>query len=206
MARCAGIDPAHVARIEGGTANPSLEALVALSACLGMELGVRMFPIAGTRLHDRFQAPMVEALVRWLGPQWRSEPEVVVPAARGVVDLVARRTLDRLTVACESHSELRRLEAVVRRLAEKEEALRGLADATQTVSSVLLLRSTRATREVAIAYEATLAAAFPARTADILAALHGTAAWPGRGIIWARVDGGKAVLVDGPPRGVRVGR
>ncbi len=165
-----------------------------------------MFPIAGTRLHHRFQAPMVDALVRWLGPQWRPEPEVVVPAARGVIDLVARRALDRLTIACECHSELRRLEAVVRRLAEKEEALRGIAGATHTASSMLLLRSTRATREIVTAYEATLAAAFPARAADVLAALAGTAAWPGRGIIWARVEGGKARLLESPPRGVRVGR
>ena len=206
LARCAGMDRAHVGRIEAGTANPSIEALVALASCLGMEIGVRMFPVAGPRLHDRFQAPMVEALVRCLGTQWRPQPEVVVPAARGVIDLVVGRTLDRLAVACECHSELRRLEAVVRRLSEKEEALRVQLGATHTVSSMLLLRSTRATREVAAAYEATLMAAFPARTADVLAALRGTAAWPGRGIVWATVEGAKAEVLPGPPRGVRVGR
>lgn len=206
LARCAGIDPAHLWRIEAGTANPSLDALVALSSCLGADLGIRMFPVAGPRLHDRFQAAMVEALIRSLGRTWRPEPEVLVPAARGVIDLVLSRTLDQLSIACECHSELRRLDVVLRRLAEKEEALRAQIDPGRTASSLLLLRSTRATREIAKAYGGTLAAAFPSRTIEVLDALRGATAWPGRGIVWARVEGGKAEILDAPPRGVRVGR
>jgi transcriptional regulator with XRE-family HTH domain len=206
LARCAGLDPGHIWRIEAGTVSPSLEAMVAISSCLGMELGVRMFPVAGPRLHDRFQAPMVEALARFLGEAWRPQPEVVVPGARGVIDLVLNRSLDQLSVACECHSELRRLEAVVRRIAEKEEGLRGQVGPTSNVSSLLLLRSTRSTRAIATTYEATLAAAFPARTTDMLDALRGTGAWPGRGLVWASVVGGKALILPGVPRGVRVGR
>jgi transcriptional regulator with XRE-family HTH domain len=206
LARCAGIDPGHIWRVEAGTANPSLEALVALASCLGVELGVRLFPVAGARLHDRFQAPMLEALVRRLGTAWRPEPEVLVPAARGVIDLVLHRALDHLVIACECHSEVRRLDDVVRRLGEKQEALRGLLGATRSASSLLLLRSTRATREIAAMYESTLAAAFPARTAEVLDALRGTAAWPGPAIVWARVEGGRAEILDAPPRGVRLGR
>ncbi len=206
LARCAGIDPAHLWRIEAGVANPSLECLVALSACLGADLGVRLFPIAGPRLHDRFQAPMVEALVRTLGGAWRPQPEVVVPGASGVIDLVMRRALDQLTIACECHSELRRLEEVLRRLGEKATALASQSGPTGSVSSLLLLRSTEATRRIATAYEATLAAAFPARTADVLAALRGSAAWPGPGIVWASIEGGQARIMETPPRGCRVGR
>lgn len=149
---------------------------------------------------------MVEALIRSLGKAWRPEPEVLVPAARGVIDLVLSRTLDHLSIACECHSELRRLDLVLRRLADKEEALRAQIDPSKAASSVLLLRSTRATREIAKAYGGTLSAAFLARTAEVLDALRGTAAWPGRGIVWARVEGGKAEILDAPPRGVRVGR
>jgi transcriptional regulator with XRE-family HTH domain len=206
LARCAGVDPGHLWRIEAGTANPSLETMVALASCLGMELGVRLFLVAGPRLRDRFQAPMIEALIRSLGQTWRPDPEVVVPAARGVIDLVLTRTLDQLVVACECHSELRGLEAVLRRLAQKTDALQVQDGATRTVSSLLLLRLTRATRETAVAYESTLAAAFPARTADVLQALRGTAAWPGPAIVWAVVEGGRARLLEVPPRGVRVGR
>jgi hypothetical protein len=71
---------------------------------------------------------------------------------------------------------------------------------------MLLLRSTTSTRAVAQAYEATLAAAFPSRTAEAVAALRGEAAWPGPAIVWARVEAGRAEIMDAPPRGVRVGR
>lgn len=206
LARCAGIHRAYLGRIESGAARPSLDRLTAISTCLGADLSVRFYPAAGPRLHDRFQARMIDALIRRLGPAWRSRPEVPVPAARGVIDLVLTRALDHSTIACECHSEVRRLEAVLRRAAEKSEALRGSAEFDGSVSTLLLLRSTEATRRIAVDFEATLAAAFPGRTADALAALSGNAAWPGSAIVWANVQGGRAVILDGPPRGVRVGR
>jgi hypothetical protein len=89
---------------------------------------------------------------------------------------------------------------------EKAEALRGQVEPTATVSRLLLLRSTAATRNVAKAYESTLTAAFPARSADAIAALRGDAAWPGAAIIWARVVGGRAEILERPPRGIRLGR
>jgi transcriptional regulator with XRE-family HTH domain len=206
LARCAGIHRAYLGRIESGAARPSLDTLTAISTCLGADLSVRFYPAAGPRLHDRFQAPMIDALIRRLGPAWRSRPEVPVPAARGVIDLVLDRALDQMTIVCECHSEIRRLESVLRRAAEKSEALRGSSDFNGSVSTLLLLRSTEATRRVAGQFEATLAAAYPGRTADALAALSGNAAWPGGAIVWANVEGGRAVILDGPPRGVRVGR
>ena len=125
---------------------------------------------------------------------------------RGVADLILRRGLGHLTIVCECHSEIRRLEAVLRRLAEKEDAVRAQSPPTEVVTSMLLLRSTRQTREVAASFAATLSTAFPARTVDVLDALRGSAAWPGSGIVWARVDDGRAEILDAPPRGCRVGR
>jgi transcriptional regulator with XRE-family HTH domain len=206
LARCADVDPAHVWRIEAGTANASLETLVAIAGCLGSDLGVRMFPAAGPRIRDRFQAPMIEALIRYSGTEWHAQPEVAAPAARGVIDLVLRRARDHLTVVCECHSELRRLELVLRRVAEKTEALRAQADTASTVSTLLLVRSTLATRAVVNAYAATIAGAFPARSADAIEALSGAAAWPGAAIVWARFERGRAVILDQPPRPVHLGR
>ena len=206
LARCAEIDPAHLWRIEAGTANASVEALVSIASCLGSDLGVRMFPAAGPRIHDRFQAPMLEALLRRLGPQWHGQPEVPVAAVRGVIDLVLRRARDHLTVVCECHSELRRLELVLRRAAEKTDAVRAQADVASSVSTLLLVRSTTATRAIVNAYASTVAAAFPARSADAVEALTGAAGWPGAAIVWARFERGRAVILDQPPRPVRVGR
>jgi transcriptional regulator with XRE-family HTH domain len=206
LARCAGINRAYLGRIESGVSSPSLQTLVALSTCLGTELGVRLFPIAGPRIHDRFQAPMIEALLQTLGPVWRPQPEVPVPAARGVIDLVLRRSIDQLTVVCECHSEVRRLDDVLRRIGEKSQALGAVDGGRGSASTLLLLRSTATTRAVASAYESTLAAAFPARAVDALAALRGTAAWPGSAIVWGRVEASRAQILEGVPRGVRVGR
>ena len=206
LARCVGIDPSHILRIEAGDASPSLDSLIAISSCLGAEAGIRIFPTAGTRLHDRFQAPMVETLIRSLGPAWRATPEVPVTAARGVIDLVLTRAIDQCTVACECHSELRRIELILRRAAEKAGALGPQSVGGANASTLLAIRSTESTRAIARAYEATLAAAFPARSADAVAALTGTAPWPGAAIVWVVVEGGRGRLLDGPPRGVRLGR
>jgi hypothetical protein len=75
------------------------------------------------------------------------------------------------------------------------------------VSRLLVLRSTDATREIARRYAATLAAAYPARCADAFDALTSAhVPWPGNGMIWARVDRGRAEIMDSPPRGVPLGR
>jgi transcriptional regulator with XRE-family HTH domain len=206
LARCPDIDPAHLLRIEAGMASPSLDSLVAIGSCLGAEAGIRYFPTAGPRLRDRFQAPMVEQLIRGLGSTWVANPEVPVPAARGVIDVVLRRNSDHCIVACECHSELRRLELVIRRLAEKAMALGEQSGGGPAASTLLLLRSTESTRAVARQYEATLAAAFPGRAVDAIAALAGAARWPGPAIVWMHVRGLQAALLGGPPRGVRVGR
>ena len=69
-----------------------------------------------------------------------------------------------------------------------------------------MLRSTRDLRELARTFEATLAAAYPARTADAVAALTSDAPWPGPVVAWMRVDGADVSLLGGPPRGVGLGR
>jgi transcriptional regulator with XRE-family HTH domain len=206
LATCAGVTQAYLWKIESGVAHPSVAVLVAIGNCLGADLAVRYFPGVGPRIHDRFQAPMVEALIRSLGPDWRAQPEVAVPAARGVIDVVLRRQADGCLIACECHSELRRLELVVRRLGEKAEALAGQVANGAAVSRMLLLRSTVSTRSIARAYEATLAAAFPARMTDAIEAFSGGSAWPGPAIVWVRLEGGRAQVLPRPPRGVRVGR
>jgi hypothetical protein len=149
---------------------------------------------------------MIEALIRALAAGWRTAPEVPVPAARGVIDLLLTRQSDRTTVACECHSELRRLDLAIRRATEKAAALEARFEGGPPASSLLLLRSTESTRAIARAYESTLSAAYPARTGDAVAALTADAAWRGPAIVWTVVDGGRARLLDGPPRGVRLGR
>ncbi|HET7727057.1 MAG TPA: hypothetical protein VFK54_07000 [Candidatus Limnocylindrales bacterium] len=71
---------------------------------------------------------------------------------------------------------------------------------------MLVLRSTRVTRDLARRYPAIFAAAYPAPTADALAALTNGLPWPGDALIWSDVTDGTARLLSKPPRGVPFGR
>lgn len=215
VAQSAGIDASFLGRIETGNREPSLSTLTAIATVLGADLSVRLYPTTGPRIRDRIQAPMVESLVRAAHVRWRPMPEVpVTRPARGVIDVVLADRQSPLLVASEVHSELRRLEQQIRWHREKESSLPWSAvwhsatgDHEPMTSRLLVLRSTRELRELAVRYEATLRAAYPARTRDVLDALGGaTVAWPDAGIVWMRVESGRAELLDGPPRGVRLGR
>lgn len=212
VASAAGIDRTFLRRIELGERGASVRTLATIMAVLGADLSIKGFPATGPRIHDRFQAPMVEGLLRVLHRRWVGTPEVpVLRPARGVIDLVIADPTEPVVVGAEFQSELRRLEQQIRWHREKESSLPSSelwarADREARTSRLLVLRSTAATRELARTYAATLSAAYPARTLDVIAALTGPGRWPGPGIAWMRVEGGRADLLDGPPRGVGLGR
>lgn len=207
----AGIDRSHYSRIEAGTANASLETLVAISTALGADISVRLYPGTGPRLTDRHQARMIETLLRSLCDDWRPHVEVPVSRpSRGVIDAVLERPAARLLVVTEAYSELRRLEQQIRWSADKAASIASSdlvgPGRELTVSRLLVLRSTATTRQLARDFEATLHAAYPARTAAVIASLRDGADWPGPGIVWIRIEGERVELLDGPPRGVVLGR
>ena len=214
VAVAAGIDPSYLTLIEAGRREAGYEVVAAVGAVLGADLSVRLFPNTGPRIPDRIQAAMGEALLPTLHPRWTTPSEVpVFRPARGVIDIVLSDRTPTI-VAGELQSEMRRLEQQIRWHREKEASLPSAelwrfiaADREPATSRLLVLRSTSTMRDLATTYEATLHAAYAARAADILAALQTAAApWPGPGIIWVRVDGGVGRLMDGPPRGVGLGR
>lgn len=232
VAAASGIAPSTVARIEARQTSPTLEVLARLGCVLGAAPSFRFFPSSGPLIRDHLQAAMLQALLGVLHRRWERELEVPLQApVRGVIDLVLRDLRDRQTVACEAQSQLRRLEQQIRWARQKADALtldrptrsplRPEGDATGTrggdtrgASCLLLLRSTEVNRRVVREYGSLLAAAYPARYADVLGALTGTSGWPGSGILWCdvervpRASGGVAVarILEHPPRGVRLGR
>lgn len=212
LSRRSGVDQAVISRLEAGLATPSCASLVALSEAMGGRLTIRFYPGTGPRIRDFLQAPIAESLIRRLHPRWRPIPEVPVYApVRGVVDVVLVDRLAPMAISTEVQSELRRLEQQLRWAAQKSDALPSsrlwaeLPSATQ-VARLMVLRSTRATRTVARAHSATLAAAHPAKTADALASLFEGRAWPGNSLIWCELDRGTGRILDGVPRGIAVGR
>ncbi len=211
VARLAGIDRSYYSRIESGIANPSIETLTAISVALGADVSIRFYPGTGPRLTDRHQARMIETLLRTLSTSWQPHLEVPVSRpVRGVIDLVLERRADGFLVAAEAYSELRRLEQQIRWSAEKASALGSSAlvgpGPQPDVSTLLILRSTTSTRGLARQFESTLKASYPARTTAVVDALRAGSPWPGPGIIWIRIEGERVELLDGPPRGVLVGR
>jgi transcriptional regulator with XRE-family HTH domain len=214
LAAAADVDCGYLARVEAGTAGTSLEVLQRLATALGGEVSVRFFPGTGSPLRDRFQAPIVEELVRALHPCWRPSLEVpVYRPARGVVDVVLARTDTATIVAGEVHSQVRRLEQQIRWSHLKSDSLPSAdlwrfvaVDEPPTVSRLLILRSAPATREVVRDYAATIATEYPARSAAAYDSLVEGAPWPGAALLWADVEGDAVRLRRVPPRGVPVGR
>ncbi len=187
-----------------------------ISIALGADLGVRLYPNTGPPIRDANQAPMLEALLRMVHRRWRRFVEVPVQRlSRGVIDLVLTEPDEPAVVAFEVESQIKRLEQQIRWGRTKAEGLATCdlaarlwpADAPTAVSTGLLLRSTRANRDLAVDFAEILRAAYPARSSDAVASLTRPGMrWPGSAIIWATVTNGVATILDRPPRGVSVGR
>jgi transcriptional regulator with XRE-family HTH domain len=208
LAAVVGVHPSHLARMERGEVEASIAVLTRLSIALGCELGVHLYAGAGPRLHDRFQAPMVEGLLAELHARWRPTPELVVPPPiRGVVDLSLADRYSPLLVLGEFQSEMRRLEQQIRWHNEKAAAFATDAEGgARPIGRLLILRSTTANRAIARTYQGTLAAAYPGRTVEVWRAVTEGADWPGDGVLWMRSVEGRHLLMSGPPRDVRLGR
>lgn len=211
VAALAQVDRSFIGRILTGDANPSLETLVALGTALGADVSVRFFAGTGPRLTDRHQARMVEAVLADLAPAWRPHLEVPVwRPVRGVIDAVLERVDSPQLVIAEFMSTLQRLEQQIRWAAEKAGSIASsdlVGDRPgPPVSTLLVLRSTATTREIARRFEVTLRTTYPARAADAVRSLTTGGPWPGAAIIWIRIEGDMVEVLDGPPRGVVLGR
>ena len=211
MAEAAGSTADPPREIEQAIANRSLSVLAAIAQVLGADLSVRLYPTTGPIVRDHIQARIVEELLRIAHPRWRRLTEVpVYKPARGRIDVVFHDPQPAEVIATEVHSQVRRLEQQLGWARMKADSLPSadfwrFAD-SPTVGQLLVVRSTRATRELARRFEATLRAAYPAPVADAIAALAGTGPWPGNALLWADVTGDTARILDRPPRGVMLGR
>ena len=194
LAAEAGVDRRFLDRIEAGTAQPSIETYQRLASALGADLGTRLYANTGPAIRDRHQAPMVELTLRTRHPRWAAFTEVAVHRpSRGWIDTVLHEPRERLAVAGELQSELRRLEQLVRWQTAKAESLPSWEGwphlgEEPIVSRLMIVRRTRATRAVAAEFAAQLRAAYPAHPDDALAALTGIAPWPGPALVWVVLD------------------
>ena len=201
LARESGVDLRFLARIEQGTEAPSMETYQRLTTALGADLHTRIYPNTGPALHDRHQARMLELLLGRIHPRWTPFTEIAVRRpGRGWIDLGLHDAAASVFLATELQSELRRLEQLVRWSAEKAASLPSwdgwshLGD-EPAISRLLVIRRTRATREVASTSEHQLRVAYPAHPADAIAAITGAAPWPGPSMLWVVLDGKRSRFV-----------
>jgi transcriptional regulator with XRE-family HTH domain len=213
LASVSGLAKSYVHAIESGRIEPSWDAVSRLATVLGGVLWVRYYPGTGPLVRDHIQAAIISAFLGILDERWRPRPEVAVyRPVRGVIDLVLDSADDHITIACEAQSELRRLEQQIRWSRAKADALWASHDLGSAgggsirVGRLLLLRSTPRTRAAVAEYADLVAAAYPASTIDAYHALIGNGQWPGDALLWCRVDGGRATVLERPPRGIPVGR
>jgi transcriptional regulator with XRE-family HTH domain len=212
LANAAGVDAGYLGQVELGLREPSISVLAAVGEALGADLSVRLYPNTGPRVRDHIQAAIVEQLLRIAHPRWRRFTEVpVYRPARGRLDAVLHDPVVAIVIATEVHSQVHRLEQQLGWANLKSESLPSAdfwrhLDREPAISQLLVLRSTRATREIVNRFVETLRVAYPAPPEAVHAALTDEAPWPGAGLLWANVDRGAVRILDRPPRGVTLGR
>lgn len=194
LARATGLNRSFVARIIEGQAKPTVETYARLAAALGSDLSARLYPNTGPAIRDRHQARILEGVLEDLHPRWQPFTEVrVMRPAKGWIDALLHDPREAVVIATEIQSELRRLEQLVRWSEEKAASISswdgwaGLGH-EPTRSRLLIVRRTRATRSVASAFAKQLAVAYPAHPDDAVAALTGSARWPGPALVWVTLD------------------
>ena len=70
LARAAGVDATHLARLEDGIGHASLETYARLAGALGADLAAHLYPNTGPVIRDRHQAGILEALLAARHPRW----------------------------------------------------------------------------------------------------------------------------------------
>ncbi len=194
LADVAGVDAGFVHRILHDEGRPSVETYARLAAALGADLSTKAYPNTGPGIRDRFQAPILELLLRDAHPRWHAFTEVAVHRpSRGWIDAVLHEQRARVAVASEIQSELRRLEQLIRWQMMKADALPSWEGWDRlgeepSISRLLVVRRTRATRHAATEYTRQLRVAYPAHPDDALEALTGAATWPGPALVWVTLD------------------
>lgn len=205
LARAAGLASSTVCRILEGSLRPTLETYERVAAVLGVDLAVRFYPNTGPAIRDRLSAPMLEALIGYVDARWRPFTELGVRRpSRGWIDAALHDARARTIVASELQSELRRLEQLVRWHGAKAASLPSwpgwgtLPGGEPEISRLLIVRRTRAARQVAAEFAQQLRVAYPAHPDDALAALRTPdVPWPGPALVWADVTGSRARLLPG---------
>jgi len=185
VAREIGVTRSVISKLELGYPGTTLRTRFRVATLLGADLRINVYAGSGPVIRDAVQAAIIERLLTHADHAWRRTPEASVPGAgRRSVDL--RLDGPNAIVLIEVESHLGSLEEIIREVHSKRQAL-AEADrggAQRPIHVVLCLPKTRHHLAILRAHPRTIAAAFPASPADLLAALgECSGPWPGDGLL-----------------------
>lgn len=197
LAREAGLSRSVVGRVEraeqGGL---TLDALVALAGALGatIDVVIRWHGEGLDRLLDEGHATLVDRVVAWLRSLgWEVAVEVSFARAgeRGSIDVLAWHAVRRALVVIEVKSVTPDMQAMLYGLDRKgrlgPEIARARGWDVRTTARVLVLWDTRTNRRRITAHEASVRAALPSGTREVLSWLRDPAG-PAPAGIWFVTD------------------
>jgi transcriptional regulator with XRE-family HTH domain len=187
VARELGVARSVVTRLEAGDPGITLRTRFRIATVLGADLRLNVYAGSGALIRDAAQAGIVEHILARADMRWRRTVEAAVPGpAHRSVDL--RLDGPEATILIEVESHLGSLEEIVRELHSKREAVAGAALGDgPPIHVVLCLPRTRHHESIVSAHPRTIAAAFPASSSAIEAAIQDVSLpWPGDGILWIR--------------------
>jgi DNA-binding XRE family transcriptional regulator len=184
LAASVGVSRAHIAAIETGRANPSLELVSRIGAALGLELeliGRRQVVIGRANHRDLVHARCsgyVDRRLRTAGWLTRREVEVVHGRSHGWVDLLAFDPRTRTLLIVEVKTSIEDVGAIERQLGWYERSAGTLAQRfgwmPRTVRAWLLVLASAEVDATITAQRDVIRQAFPLRAVSMRATLAGT--------------------------------
>jgi transcriptional regulator with XRE-family HTH domain len=187
LARAIGVARSVICRLEQGDPAVAVRIRARAAAALGGDFRVAVYPGGAPLIHDAAHARLVEALLRRCDPRWRVTVEAPVPGpGHRSTDVRLDSRSDVVLMEIETH--IRALEAIIREGAGKREAFAAeLPD--RRIQTVIVLPPTRHHRALVASHPWIVAAAFPASSEALVAALADAGSpWPGDGILWLASD------------------
>lgn len=189
IGRALGIDRTVISRLERGDPQVGLPIRFRVAAVLGADLRLSAYARSGPQIRDTAQARIVEAVLARIDRHWQRTVEAAVPGSdRRSVDL--RLDGPPGIILCEVESRVGSLEAIIRELHAKRDAVRTATSAGsgQPIRAVLILPRTRHHLELVRHHPETIQAAFPMPSGAVAGALADVnLAWSGDGILWAGI-------------------
>ncbi len=198
IAREIGVTRSVISKLELGYPGTTLRTRFRVARLLGADLRLNIYSGSGPVIRDSAQAGIIEDLLASADRRRKPTLEAAIPGpGRRSVDLRLDGSTDVVLIEVESH--LGSIEEAIRELHSKRQAVHE-AEATvgrsRPVHVVLCLPTTRHHAAILRAHPRTIAAAFPATSAQLHLALGDAAKpWPGDGL-----------LLVAPPRSVPVKR